>query len=335
MKKIVAILLILLTLPGDVLARPSGTSSSSGRSYSSSSSSGRSSSSSFGKSYSSGGSSSSVGKSYSTGGSSSSVGKSYSTGGSSGSKTYSSGGNSSSSSSNSSPNGNKPRAVSGGASGGPSSGSKSYSSAGGNSFVGKAAAAPKGNFNGGLTSAGQAEDSRVTFTKQYSTPAGTVKSYAPSDQPKVQVIRNVDESRYQNYDNRVRIFYDISHPTYYHDYWSPYLMGYLFSSAINASDRAAWVYHHRDSIDDARYQDLLARDAGLAGQLRQLEMQNVQPDPAYVLPAMANDPDLMYDKGFVDSARKTGPSVLTYAIESLLMVSAIGAGIWLFCIREW
>ena len=47
-------------------------------------------------------------------------------------------------------------------------------------------------------------------------------------------------------------------------------------------------------------------------------------DPAYVLPAMANDPDLMYSKEFVDSARKKGPSVLTYAMESLLMVSAIG-----------
>ena len=151
----------------------------------------------------------------------------------------------------------------------------------------------------------------------------------------MQIIRYVDETRYRDYDNRRQGYYGGYHPTYYNDYWSPYLMGYLLSSAVNSGDRAAWVYHHRESIDDARYQDLLARDAGLADQVRQLEMQNVQRDPAYVLPAMANDPDLMYSKEFVDSARKKGPSVLTYAMESLLMVSAIGAGIWLFCIREW
>ena len=65
--------------------------------------------------------------------------------------------------------------------------------------------APKGDFNVGLTSAGQAEESRIAYTKQYSTPAGTVKTYTPSDQAKVQIIRYVDETRYRNYDNRAQV----------------------------------------------------------------------------------------------------------------------------------
>ena len=100
---------------------------------------------------------------------------------------------------------------------------------------------------------------------------------------------------------------------------------------------SGWVYHHRDSIDDARYHDLLARDAGLSAQLRQMELQNVQRDPDYVLPTMVNDPDLMYDKGFVDSARQHGPSVSSVAGWSCCLIgrSVRGGRIWLLFIREW
>ncbi len=299
MKRILSIVLILLLLQGEAFAR------SSGRSYSSGGSS------SFGHSSSSGSHFGGFGKSYSSGG-----GTSYSSGASrSKSYSYSSGNSSSGSSSFGS--------------------SKSYSSAGSNSFFGKSATRPKGNFNSGLTSAGQGEDSRVAYERHYNTPAGSSKTYTPADHARADRICTVDETRYRNYDSRVNIFYGNSRPTYYNDYWSPYLMGYLLSSSVASADRAAWVYHHRDSIDDSRYQELLARDAGLTAQLRQLESQNVQRDPNYVLPAMASDPDLMYAKSFVDSAHQHGPSVSAVVVRTLLVVSAVGVGIWLLFIREW
>ncbi len=186
-----------------------------------------------------------------------------------------------------------------------------------------------------MTAAGRSEDSRIAFNKQYSTPTGTIRTYTPADRVKADRIRTVDEPRYQNYDHRAVIFYGNSRPTYYNDYWSPFLNAYLLSSAVSAMDRAAWVYHHRDSIDDYRYQDLLAHDGALAARVQQLEAQGTQPDPNYVLPAMANDPDLMYAKDFVVSARSHGPSVASVAAWTLTGAALLGAAVWLLFIREW
>jgi hypothetical protein len=344
MRNVLSILAILLLLQGEAIAKGSGRSYSSGSSSSfgraSSSSSSSSHASGFGKSYASGGS-----RTYSSAGSS--APKSFSSPGSSAPKSYSSSGDGSKASlfgksaatfpARTNSPGSAPTSATRSNSSTSHSvgGSKSYSSAGGNSFFGKSAVAPKGNFNTGLTAAGQREDSRIAYEKHYTTPVGTTKTYTPSDQAAAARVRSVDEYRYRNYNSRVQIFYGNSQPAYYNDYWSPFLMGYLFSSAVNSTDRTAWVYNHRDSIDDARYRDLLARDAGLEAQLNQLQTQNVQRDPNYVLPTMANEPDLMYDKGFVESARAHGPSVWSVAVETLLAVGVIGAAIWLFFIREW
>ena len=261
MKNTLSILLLFLLLQGGAFARSSGRSYSSGSSHSSS-----------GRSYSTGSQFSSFGKSYSSSSShpfsstGSSSPKSYSSAGSSNPKSFS---NPSASKSQSFGMSSPGPAAKSNSSGGSPCG-KSYSSAGGNSFLGRSAARPKGNFNSGLTSAGQAEDSRIAYEKHYSTPAATSKTYTPSSTPaatsnaytpsdrvNVERIRSVDETRYRNYDDRALVFYGNSRPAYYNDYWSPFLNGYLLSSAINRADRAAWVYHHRDSIDDARYQDLV------------------------------------------------------------------------------
>ena len=221
MKRILAILLVFLLLPGEAFAR------SSGRSYSSGGGS------SCGRSYSSGGSSSGMGKSFSSGGShsfssgGSSSFKSYSSGGSSG-KSYSSSPASNGQSYSSSPAsrsnsfGNSSFAVhatphsstssSFGSDTTPQASSsksfgKSYSSGGSSSFVGKSATSPPGGFNSALTSAGQREDSRIAYEKHYPTPAGASKTYTPSDHIRAERIRYVDENRYRNYDYRAQIFY--------------------------------------------------------------------------------------------------------------------------------
>jgi len=318
MKNVLSILVLVLLLQGDVLARGSS-----------------------GRSYSSGSHSSPCGRSSTFSSPSSSFGKSYS---SSGNRSYSSAGSSSPKSYSNSPPGtshsfgaSSPRPKGNANSFGSSSsgGSKSYSSAGGNSFLGKSATGPKGNFNVGLTSAGQREDSRIAYEKHYTTPAGTSKTYTSADHVRAERIRSVDEGRYQDYDRRTVIFYGNSRPTYYDDHWSPFLNGYLLSSAISSFDRTAWVYHHRDSIDNLRYQDLLARDAGLSARLQQMELQNVPRDPGYILPTMANNPDLMYSKGFVDSARQQGPSVLAVAFWTLVVAGLVGMAVWLGFVKEW
>jgi hypothetical protein len=79
------------------------------------------------------------------------------------------------------------------------------------------------------------------------------------------------------------------------------MMGYLFHEAVTPYDRSLWVYHHRADLDDARYRDMLARDAQLEARVRDLERQGVQRDPGYVVPSMKDNPDLQYSKDYVDS----------------------------------
>jgi hypothetical protein len=116
-------------------------------------------------------------------------------------------------------------------------------------------------------------------------------------------VRNyVTHERYITYDTRAGNFYRGYQPSYYNDCWSPFLMGYLFSSSVNSWDRANWVYNNRDSLDQARYDDLLRRDAGLSAQLQQLQATGQVRNPGYVLPAFAANPDLQYSQNFVTAA---------------------------------
>lgn len=82
-------------------------------------------------------------------------------------------------------------------------------------------------------------------------------------------------------------------------------MGWLMSDALNSSSRAQWVYNHRDSIDDARYNELLRHDAKLAAELEALKARDVKPDPNYVPAEFADNPDLMYSK---DAVMVNGPA---------------------------
>lgn len=84
-------------------------------------------------------------------------------------------------------------------------------------------------------------------------------------------------------------------------------MGYLLSESLNSHQRATWVYHHRDQMDSARYQELLAKDAELKALLEALEKEKVARDPNYVLPALAQNPDLQYSKDFVTAAYNPVP----------------------------
>ena len=138
------------------------------------------------------------------------------------------------------------------------------------------------------------EDSRISFQKHYSTPTGTAKTYTPSDYVRADRIDSVDYTRYHNYQIALAYFTETRRP------FTITIIGLLFSTPIDFVGRerdrpASWVYNHRDSIDDARYEDLLAHDAGLA--VRCSWTQQRAAGPNYVLPTMVNDPDLCIPKG--------------------------------------
>ena len=55
-------------------------------------------------------------------------------------------------------------------------------------------------------------------------------------------------------------------------------------------------------MDRERYQYLISRDAQLQAEINQLRAQNIARNPSYVPPQMSDNPDLMYNKEFVDAA---------------------------------
>jgi hypothetical protein len=61
------------------------------------------------------------------------------------------------------------------------------------------------------------------------------------------------------------------------------------------------------TIDDARYAEMLRRDAKLQAEIDALKRQNLARDPNYVPEQFKDNPDVMYDKGFVDSAYNPEP----------------------------
>lgn len=126
-----------------------------------------------------------------------------------------------------------------------------------------------------------------------------------ADSPQVKTVRNyVTHERYVTYEHRSSVFYGpyYGHPVCYHDYYSPFLMGWLLSDAINSHQRALWMYHHQYDMDQARYAELLRRDARLQAEIDQLKAQNIARDAGYVPPQMADNPDLMFNQEFVNAS---------------------------------
>lgn len=294
-----------------------GGSSYSGRSYSSGSSS-KSGSSSYKPSYSP--STSSSGKSYSSGKSSYTPSKpytpSYTPSTSSSGKSYSSGSKSSSSKSYSSKpytpsyTPSSPSGKSYSSDSNSNSGSKSKYSGGSSTNqpppVGKPASS---NFNGGMSQSAKHEESRVRYQaanapKQTYTPPGSTKPIKTNPTQVQNVRRHVTHERYVTYDNRASVFYGgyYGHPVYYHDPFSPFLWGWIMSDSINSHQRALWMYHHQNDMDEARYQAMLAKDAKLQAELEALKAANMARDPNYVPEQMQDNPDVMYNKEFVEAS---------------------------------
>jgi len=87
-------------------------------------------------------------------------------------------------------------------------------------------------------------------------------------------------------------------PVVYHDSFNPWFWLWLMDRGQH--DRDLWIYNHRDEMDDARYHDLLQKDADLERRLHDIEQQGVTPDSSYTPPGV--DQDLMYNDDEVKQA---------------------------------
>jgi hypothetical protein len=175
---------------------------------------------------------------------------------------------------------------------------------------------------------------------EYKTPNGTVKSIDPKDK-KIEQLRNeLDHEKWVNRSSRQEIVYHNYYgrpPMIYSDPYGPLFMYVLLDRSLD--ERAAWAYHHQDSMDAARYRDLLAKDAQLEARVRKMEAEKVQRDPAYSLPGL--DPDLQYDDDFVDAAYNAEHPPSSFellgwvCLWTFMGVAIIAIILYLVFVKEW
>jgi hypothetical protein len=184
---------------------------------------------------------------------------------------------------------------------------------------------------------------KSTYTSKGSDGVTRQSTIKPNS-PQVQTVRRyVTHERYVTYDNRANTFYGgfYGSPMYYHDPFSPFLMGWIMSDALNSHDRAMWMYHHQSDMDSSRYEEMLRKDAKLQAEIDQLKAQNVARDPSYVPPQMAENPDLMFNKDFVDASynpvevESSSGSTFFWLFVIFMVVFVGGIAIYFFFFKEY
>jgi hypothetical protein len=172
---------------------------------------------------------------------------------------------------------------------------------------------PKGGFDAAAGKAQRQAESKAAYTKgeqpkaTYTTPKGETRPVDTNDRRVDSLRRQLDHERWVNRDLRRRTFYEPywSRPVVtYHDPYSSFFWWWLLAQSLDT--RAHWAYHHRHTMDDARYRDMVGRDAQLEARIRQLEAEKVQRDTAYKPPEMS-DPDLMFTDEYVDAVYNPQP----------------------------
>lgn len=155
------------------------------------------------------------------------------------------------------------------------------------------------------------------------------------DQQTHDLRRQLDTERYNNRVLREREFYTgyIGRPVvHYHDPYSSFFWFWLLDRSIN--DQAMWAYHHRYTMSDDRYRDLLAKNSELAHQIHELELKNIERNPSFS-PIGLQDQDLMYNKEHVDEVyNSSNSSFLSYFCWTVFIIGIVGFLIWLIFIKE-
>jgi len=72
-------------------------------------------------------------------------------------------------------------------------------------------------------------------------------------------------------------------------------------SEWSAERRAMWLYNNRSNIESSAYQRG-AQDAEVQARLAALEAQGTAPNPDYVDPELADNPDIQYSQEYIEAA---------------------------------
>lgn len=229
-----------------------------------------------------------------------------------------------------------------------SSTATSATSSSGKSPIGK-------SYDSAAASAQQQVESRATFTKgqaprtTFTDPTGNTGTIDPQDQTIQQLRGHLDHERWVNRSSRQQRFYSgySGRPVVgYRDRYDSFFWWWLLDQSLDR--RATWTYHHRYSMDQTRYQDLLARDSQLETRVRELEAGGAPRDPTYAPEGI--DSDLMYSDDYVDAAYNPQPvapivsvppvrsghsRVGVVILEVLAAAGILALLVWLVFIKRW
>jgi hypothetical protein len=168
------------------------------------------------------------------------------------------------------------------------------------------------SFDKAAADAQRKAESRRAYTQgkepkpEYRAPTGQTKPINPQSPSVDELRRKTDSERWAEREIRQRRTYGPyigMPPVIYHDPFGSLFWWWLL--AQNLDTRAHWAYHHRHEMDEARYRELLRKDAQLEEKIRELEQKGVPRDPKYTPPNI--DPDQMYTDEYVDAALNPQP----------------------------
>ena len=113
-------------------------------------------------------------------------------------------------------------------------------------------------------------------------------------------------------------------------------MGWLLSDSISSRSRAEWIYNHQGQIDQARYDELLRKDARLQAELDSLKSQQTPINPNYVPKELQGNEDLMYSKDYLEKSNApiSFPKTIWWIIKYGCLLTIIISVIYLMFIKE-
>ncbi len=165
----------------------------------------------------------------------------------------------------------------------------------------------KNGYDSAAAQAQRREESRVAYEAgtapkpSYRTPGGIDRPIAPNA-PQVQHVRRVVTPEvWRTRPARIGYVYGpyFGMPVVvYNDPYNSFFWYWLLSQSLDS--QASWTYHHRYAMDQARYNDLLNRNAELATRVNQLEQSKLPRDTSFTPPGI--DPDLVYADDYLDAA---------------------------------
>lgn len=205
-----------------------------------------------------------------------------------------------------------------------------------------------GVFDGDAAQAKAREESKQkyikgpTAKKSYTTPKGK-EIEINHNSKSVEQIRNMDHKTYVTREVRIHNTYSSYYgrpPVTFNDSYNTFFWYWLLDRSLD--ERANWAYHHRLEMDEARYKELLSKDAKLESKIKQLEQEKLTIDPNYVPTGI--DPDLQYNDEYVDSVynphlENSDFSGVVKVFVWIFVILAIGIVawvlIWLIFIKNW